>query len=207
MNIDADGSFSDGFNTNVFPHAMAGAHIHMGTMAGKLNGVMPATTPTGWRIEYTSMPVEACSENSPLRSCGMPQANSITSRPRVTSPIASDSTLPCSATSSFAISCLFSCTSSRIRNISSARRASETVRHDTNADFAACTAASTSSTEARSTAPVWRPLAGLKTGLVRPELPGTSAPPIQWWMGVICAPFVSPAPVCGAGASSVMSAS
>ena len=25
-------------------------------MAGKLNGVMPATTPSGWRIEYMSMP-------------------------------------------------------------------------------------------------------------------------------------------------------
>ncbi len=34
-----------------FPQASAGAHIHMGTMAGKLNGVMPATTPSGWRIE------------------------------------------------------------------------------------------------------------------------------------------------------------
>src|SRR5262249_816004 len=48
---DADGSFSDGFSTNVLPVAIAGAHIHMGTIAGKLNGVMPATTPSGWRIE------------------------------------------------------------------------------------------------------------------------------------------------------------
>ena len=28
-----------------------GAHFHSGIMAGKLNGVMPATTPSGWRIE------------------------------------------------------------------------------------------------------------------------------------------------------------
>ena len=48
---DADGSFSDGFSTNVFPHASAGAHIHIGTIAGKLNGVIPATTPSGCRIE------------------------------------------------------------------------------------------------------------------------------------------------------------
>src|SRR5438128_7718208 len=48
---DADGSFSDGLRTNVFPHASAGAHIHMGTIAGKLNGVMPAHTPSGCRIE------------------------------------------------------------------------------------------------------------------------------------------------------------
>src|SRR5262245_50795735 len=48
---DADGSFSDGLSTNVFPQAIAGAHIHIGTIAGKLNGVIPATTPSGCRIE------------------------------------------------------------------------------------------------------------------------------------------------------------
>ena len=48
---DALGSFSDGLRMKQFPQASAGAHIHMGTMAGKLNGVMPATTPSGWRIE------------------------------------------------------------------------------------------------------------------------------------------------------------
>src|SRR3954465_2192933 len=51
VKTDADGSFSDGFSTNVLPHASAGAHIHIGTIAGKLNGVIPATTPSGWRIE------------------------------------------------------------------------------------------------------------------------------------------------------------
>jgi hypothetical protein len=50
-NSDALGSFSDGLRTKQLPHASAGAHIHMGTIAGKLNGVIPATTPTGWRIE------------------------------------------------------------------------------------------------------------------------------------------------------------
>src|SRR5919205_2733928 len=63
---DADGSFSDGFSTNVLPHASAGAHIHMGTIAGKLNGVIPATTPSGCRIEYTSTPPDACSEYPPF---------------------------------------------------------------------------------------------------------------------------------------------
>ena len=48
---EADGSFSDGLSTNAFPQAIAGAHIHMGTIAGKLNGVIPATTPSGCRIE------------------------------------------------------------------------------------------------------------------------------------------------------------
>ena len=48
---DADGSFSEGLSTKVLPQAMASGNIHIGTMAGKLNGVMPATTPSGCRIE------------------------------------------------------------------------------------------------------------------------------------------------------------
>ena len=33
------------------PQATATGYIHIGTMAGKLNGVMPATTPSGWRSD------------------------------------------------------------------------------------------------------------------------------------------------------------
>ena len=51
VGIGADGSRSEGFKMKVFPQAMASGYIHIGTMAGKLNGVMPATTPSGWRIE------------------------------------------------------------------------------------------------------------------------------------------------------------
>jgi len=49
-NSDAEGSFSDGLRMNVLPVAIAVANIHIGTIAGKLKGVMPATTPSGWRI-------------------------------------------------------------------------------------------------------------------------------------------------------------
>ncbi len=45
------GSRSEGLSTNVLPHASATGNIHIGTIAGKLKGVMPAHTPTGWRIE------------------------------------------------------------------------------------------------------------------------------------------------------------
>ncbi len=34
---------------------MASGYIHSGTMAGKLNGVMPATTPSGWKSLQLSM--------------------------------------------------------------------------------------------------------------------------------------------------------
>ena len=120
----------------------------------------------------------------PFRSCGMPQQNSITSSPRVTSPIASESTLPCSAVRSFAISSRRSCTSSRIANSSSARFASDSARHAGNAAFAACTALSTSSTDAKSTWPDCRPVAGLNTGPPRPDCPTYVAPAIQWLIGL-----------------------
>ncbi len=44
---DTDGSFSDGFSTKQLPVASATGIIHSGTMIGKLNGVIPATTPSG----------------------------------------------------------------------------------------------------------------------------------------------------------------
>ena len=71
---------------------------------------------------------------------------------------------------------------SRIENMSSARLPSESARQAGKAAFALATAASISSTEAKSTSPVCRPVAGLKTGPVRPDVPGTSGPPIQWLM-------------------------
>ena len=57
----ADGSFSEGFSTTVFPAAIATGKNHIGTIAGKLNGLMTPTTPSGWRMEYTSTPVDAFS--------------------------------------------------------------------------------------------------------------------------------------------------
>ena len=47
----AEGTRSDGFRIKQLPVTRAIGNIHMGTMAGKLNGVIPATTPTGCRIE------------------------------------------------------------------------------------------------------------------------------------------------------------
>src|SRR4051794_19580708 len=178
-NNDADGSFSDGFSTNVLPQAMALANIHIGTMAGKLNGVMPATTPSGWRIEYTSTPFDACSLKPPFNRFGMPQANSTFSRPRATSPRASPSTLPCSDVRWVAISLRLASTSSRKWNITSERRDSDVARHAGKAVAAAATAASTSSTDANSTSACWSPVAGFQTGPVRPDVPATVPPLIQ----------------------------
>ncbi|MNE82984.1 hypothetical protein D3C80_1797580 [compost metagenome] len=48
-------------STKVLPQAMATGNIHIGTITGKLNGVMPATTPRDWRRVQLSMLVETCS--------------------------------------------------------------------------------------------------------------------------------------------------
>ena len=47
----AEGSFSLGLRTTALPAAIAMGTNHIGTMAGKLNGEITATTPSGWRIE------------------------------------------------------------------------------------------------------------------------------------------------------------
>jgi hypothetical protein len=163
----------------VLPQARALPNIHIGTIAGKLKGVMPATTPSGWRIEYTSTPVEACSLKPPLIRCGTPHANSMFSSPRATSPIASDSTLPCSAVIREAISLRLASISSRRRNITSARFDRLAPRHAGKAAFAAATAASTSATDASPTSLDCSPLAGLNTGDVRSEVDSTTLPSIQ----------------------------
>ena len=49
MNRLAEGSRSLGLRTKVLPVAIAMGCIHIGTMIGKLKGVIPAQTPSGWR--------------------------------------------------------------------------------------------------------------------------------------------------------------
>ena len=92
--------------------------------------------------------------------------------------------MPCSAVKNRAMSSRRAWTSSRIRKKSSARFAIERARQAGKAAFAAATPASISSIEANATSPDCRPVAGLKTGPLRPEVPATAAPPIQWPMGV-----------------------
>src|SRR5436190_216943 len=119
MRSDNVESRSDGFRMNVLPQAIATGNIHIGTMAGKLNGVMPAHTPSGWRNDQLSMPPPTLSLCWPFSSCGIPHANSTTSRPRVSSPFASLSVLPCSRVINAAISP--KCVSSSSLNLNSTR--------------------------------------------------------------------------------------
>ena len=164
---------------NVFPVATAAGSIHNGTMAGKLNGVMPAHTPRGWRTVCTSTSVDACSLCMPFRASAMPQANSMFSMPRATSPRASSSTLPCSAVRARAMSSAPSFTRRRKSCNSLVRRASDDVRHSAKAALADRTARSTSSTDARPTRPASIPVAGLNTGPDRPEVAGEASPSMR----------------------------
>ena len=75
------------------------------------------------------------------------------------------------------------------------RVASEAERQLRAASVACATAASTSAREARSASAVWTPVAGLKTGLVRPDSPGVSAPLVQCVMRAVMESKVSTAHV------------
>ena len=90
----------------------------------------------------------------------MPQANSTTSRPRLTSPRASERTLPCSAVMMAASSSTRAFMSSRKANSTRVRWLSEAWRQPSKAAPATVTASSTSAAEARATWRVCSPVAG-----------------------------------------------
>ena len=62
MSSDAVGVGVAGFRMNALPVAIAIGCIHIGTMTGKLNGQMPATTPTGCDTVWMSTPDEMSKE-------------------------------------------------------------------------------------------------------------------------------------------------
>ncbi|MDF3070132.1 MAG: hypothetical protein K0R38_5733 [Polyangiaceae bacterium] len=155
-----DGTRSDGFITNVLPQAIATGAIHSGIMAGKLKGPTPVQTPSGWRNEKLSTPRATPSENSPLRSCGIPAANSTTSMPRVTEPRASSSTLPCSAVTSPASSSKCRSMSDLSANMTRARRSAGVADQLPKAAAAAVTACATSALVERGTSLTGMPRAG-----------------------------------------------
>ena len=111
------GTFSDGFKTNVLPQTIAIGNIQSGTIAGKLNGVMPAQTPTGWRIVSQSTWRAMLASDWPMIRLGTPQANSTTSTPRWTDARDSARVLPCSRVTRLASSSACAASFSRNRNI------------------------------------------------------------------------------------------
>ena len=90
----------------------------------------------------------------------MPVANSRFSRPRATSPSASDGTLPCSAVSSAAISRRCWSTRLRMRNMISVRFESDVARQAGKAALAAATAGVDLLGRREVDVLGWRPVAG-----------------------------------------------
>ena len=182
MYSEADGSRSLGLRMKVLPQARATGNIQEGTMQGKLNGVMPATTPS-WLAQgrQLSRPVETWSVKPLFRSCGIPHANSTTSMPRVTSPCASEKTLPCSLVMILASASRCSFSRFRYRKRIRARRTGGMSAQAGKAAAALATAAETSSVVAATTRRMTAPVAGLKTSssLALPG-PALTRPPIQW---------------------------
>ena len=164
----------------LLPHTSAMGNIHNGTMTGKLNGVMPTATPSGWRSEKQSTPVPTLSENSPLVRCGAPQANSTTSSPRVTSPAASLISLPCSEAIRRASSARRASTISLNLNNTRARRSAGVAAQAGKAARAARTAASTSASEASATRVATTPKRRIEhiTGATGTARDGTAADPV-----------------------------
>ena len=133
----------------------------------------------------------------PFSRFGMPHANSTFSSPRCTSPIASESTLPCCAVIAAASVAFRSSSSSRIWNITSDRFESDVARHAGNASAAAATAMADLIRAGE--VHLVRLLAG--RGVVdrplRPDSPGTTFPPIQWLIRSIVSssrPLAAPRP-------------
>src|SRR5690606_12743817 len=103
------------------------------------------------------------------------QANSTTSSPRVTSPWASEKTLPCSLVISRATSSRRSSSSVLKRNITRARTSGGVFDQLSNAAWAAAMASRVASAEDSDTYRRGSPVAGLKTVAWRSERPATAS--------------------------------
>ena len=76
MRPELNGTFSDGFKIIQLPSAIAFGIVQLGTMAGKLNGTIEATTPNGTCCVRHSIP-RLTSKISPVINCDNEQANSV----------------------------------------------------------------------------------------------------------------------------------
>ena len=166
MRMADSGVSCEGLSTKVLPVTIATGIIHMGTMLGKLKGVIPATTPTGKRVSSSSIPFAIWSRFWPIIRVGAPQAKSMTSMARLTSPRDSSRVLPFSWVTIADSSSM--CLSNRAlkRNMTCARSGTGVSLQAANAVFAAATAWSISSRlEYGRLAIVW-PVAGFGMGSV-----------------------------------------
>ena len=176
---DGRGSRSDGLRMNVLPQAIANGRNHSGIIAGKLNGVIAPTTPTGWRTSSTSTPPRDALEVLALEQVrDRAVAASVDSIPRSTSPRASPSVLPMSSVTRRAISSWCSQSASRSAITARARFCGGTARQAGCASRAARAAASTSAAPESGTSAASSPVAGLRSSSVPSPAASTQPPPM-----------------------------
>src|SRR6185437_5379025 len=155
------GTLSEGLRMKVLPQAMAMGNIHMGTMKGKLKGVMPTQTPMALRVDQPSTSRPTRSTVSPIIKVGAPQANSTHSIPRSNEPRASSMVLPFSSMIRSTNSCACSSSNWRYLNRILQRWMTGVLLQEGNASCAACTAAEISSAVLRGISATGSPVAGL----------------------------------------------
>src|SRR5947209_8977685 len=158
---------------------MATGSVHSGIMAGKLKGTIAATTPSGKRWLMLSMPLATFRTVSPIMSDGIAKANSATSIPRLTSPVASPMPLPFSSVTSDPSSWKCSSSNALKRNRIWIRWTAGVPAHFGNAAAAAWTARSTSPAVPNGVWAITSPVAGLYTGSVGPAEASSQRPPMK----------------------------
>ena len=175
------------------PQASAGHIFHIGIIAGKLNGVIPATTPSGWRIEYMSMPGPARVGELALQQ--VRRADADLGDLEAAGDVALGVGQGLAVLAATAPRPAGPCRGSGARRSASspAPAAAGWSRAQRGcARSAPATAASSSAAVARATRACTSPVAGLKTSAKRPERPGTRLPSMKWPMSCMVSPRVWP---------------
>ena len=139
------------------PTVSAMGIIHIGTMAGKLKGVMPATTPSGSRRNSQVTPRLTSSEAPASRFC-RDRAKSHTSSPLSSPARASATVLPASLAARWASRSSCDSSSERKRDMITVRSRTGMARQPGTAPFAASTAWATPEAGVRGTRPMTPPV-------------------------------------------------
>ena len=170
------GVSSAGLTTTVQPAASAGATLRAIIALGKFQGVMAATTPTGWRMHTARVCGVAPENTSPSARLACSANHSMKEAPYWISPRDSNNALPCSAVISTARSSAASIVSSYQRRRMPARSLTVVRRHSPNARWAASMARRVSAALAVRTSAIVAPVAGLFTARTSRASPASQAP-------------------------------
>ena len=170
------GVSSAGLTTTVQPAASAGATLRAIIALGKFQGVIAATTPTGWRMQTARVCGVAPENTSPSARLACSANHSMNDAPYWISPRDSNNVLPCSAVINTARSSAAPMVSSYQRRRMLARSLTVVRRHSPKARLAASMARRVSAAFAVRTSAIVAPVAGLLTASTSRPSPASQAP-------------------------------